>query len=65
MYISENLAFQHRTEFQVDFFEHIWADIRVNGKVFAINGIYRPPNEDGENHLFIFRDSRKYFSSIE
>ena len=44
MYISESLAFQHRTEFQVNNYEHIWADVRINGKIFAINGLYRPPN---------------------
>ena len=30
MYISENLAFQQRTEFQSEFFEHVWA-VRING----------------------------------
>ena len=28
MYISENLAFQHRTELQINSYEHLWADIR-------------------------------------
>ena len=54
MYISENLAFQQKHELQSEFFEHIWADIRINGKLFAVNGLYRPPNEDAENHnLFL------------
>ena len=54
MYISENLAFQHRTKFKAEFFEHIWADVRINGKIFAINGIYRPPNKEADNHnLFL------------
>ena len=50
MYIAEYLPFQHRPEFQSDEYEHLWADIRINGQIFAINGIYRPPNESPENH---------------
>ena len=50
MYIAEYLAFQHRSEFQSDMYEHVWADVRINDKIFAINGLYRPPNESAENH---------------
>ena len=50
MYISDSLAYQHRPEFQNDNYEHLWADIRVNNKMFAINAMYRPPNESAENH---------------
>ena len=50
MYISESLAYQHRTEFQNNNYEHLWADIRVNEKTFAINAMYRPPNESAEIH---------------
>ena len=54
MYIAENLAYQHRSELQSNFYEHLWADVRINDKIFAINGLYRPPNEDAENHkLFL------------
>ena len=50
MYIAENLAFQHRPEFQSANYEHLWADVRINDKLFAINGLYRPPNEDADSH---------------
>ena len=54
MYIAENLVYQHRSELQSNNYEHLWADARINDKVFAINGLYRPPNEDAENHkLFL------------
>ena len=33
MYISESLAYQHRTEFQINDYEHLWADVRVNEKM--------------------------------
>ena len=59
MYISENLAFQQKHEFESELFEHIWADIRINGKIFAINGLYRPPNEDAENHNLFLETAEK------
>ena len=50
MYIADNLVFQHKKELQSDHYEHIWADVRVNGTVFAINAFYRPPNESPADH---------------
>ena len=50
MYVANNLVFQHKECFQSDQFEHIWADVRVNGTVFAINAFYRPPNELISDH---------------
>ena len=50
MYIGDNLVFQHKQNLQSDLFEHIWADITVNGIVFAINAFYRPPNETSADH---------------
>ena len=40
MYIANNLAFQHKIEFQKNSYEHLWADIRVNDSIIAINAIY-------------------------
>ena len=45
IYIAEALVFQHRSELQSNNFEHIWADVRINEKTYAINALYRPPNE--------------------
>ena len=50
VYISERLTFNHKTDFQSQKYEHIWADIRVNNKIYAINAFYRPPNETSESH---------------
>ena len=50
MYIAENLAYQQRSELQSNNYEHLWADIRINNQIFAINGLCRPPNEDAESH---------------
>ena len=50
MYIGNNLVFQHRQNLQSDLYEHIWADVTVNGIVFAINAFYRPPNESSIDH---------------
>ena len=54
IYIAEHLAFQNRLEFQSNYYEHLWADIRVNDKIYAINALYRPPNESQDEHqLFL------------
>ena len=54
MYINENLVFQHKQDFQNTNFEHIWADVKVNGLIFSINALYRPPNESQADHdLFL------------
>ena len=54
IYIAEHLAFQNRPEFQSNYYEHLWADIRVNDKIYAINALYRPPNESQDEHqLFL------------
>ena len=45
MYIADDLVFQHKQNLQSQHYEHIWADVRLNGTVFAINALYRPPNE--------------------
>ena len=48
MYIAEHLVFQHKKEFQSEFFEHVWVDIRLKNKTYAINALYRPPNETSQ-----------------
>ena len=54
IYIAEALVFQHRSELQSNNFEHIWADVRINEKTYAINALYRPPNESPDDHqLFL------------
>ena len=50
MYIADHLIFQHKPELQSEKFEHLWADVRVNETIFAINALYRPPNETPEDH---------------
>ena len=50
MYIAEHLVFNHKTELQSKYFEHIWADVKVNNTTFAINAFYRPPNETIADH---------------
>ena len=64
MYVSEKLAFQQKFEFQSEFFEHIWADVRVNGQTFAINGLYRPPNEDAESHDLFLETTEKILTKM-
>ena len=64
MYIAENLVFQHRSEFQSDHFENLWADVRINNKIFAINGLYRPPNESAENHQHFLQTAEEILQQL-
>ena len=50
IYISDTLAFQNRYELQSENYEHLWVDIRIKDKIFAINALYRPPNESQDDH---------------
>ena len=50
VYIAEHLVFQHRLEYQSQFYEHVWVDVKINNKTFAINALYRPPSESLIDH---------------
>ena len=52
IYVSQKLTYQHRFEKQLDIFEHLWVDVKVNEKIYSINSLYRPPyTENQENFL--------------
>ena len=54
VYVAENLVFKHKVELQSEYFEHIWVDVKVRNKTFAINALYRPPNQTAADHeLFL------------
>ena len=46
IYISENLTFKQMSELQSDKYEHIWADVKVNEKIYSINALYRPSTDN-------------------
>ena len=46
IYISENLTFKQMSELQSDKYEHIWADVKINEKVYSINALYRPSTDN-------------------
>ena len=50
IYIAEHLIFNQKDYLQSDNYEHIWVDIRIKNASFAINALYRPPNETNESH---------------
>ena len=37
MYIAENLVFEHKQNLQNSNFEHIWADVKINGIIYSVN----------------------------
>ena len=55
IYIADHLTYKPQTDLQSDMFEHLWVDIKVAGKIYAVNALYRPStqtsSEDYENFL--------------
>ena len=50
VYVSISLTFCQQTNLQIDFFENIWVDVKVSGKTYAINALYRPPKHTSDDH---------------
>ena len=50
IYISEQLTYTHNTELQSQYFEHIWADVKVGTYLFTVTTYYKPPNETAADH---------------
>ena len=64
MYISETLTLKQQNQLQSEFFEHIWVDIRVKDKIYSINSLYRPPNEDNESHALFLQEIENILLSM-
>ena len=65
VYIADNLVFQHKEHLQSNYFEHIWADVRLNGTVFAINALYRPPNESQADHQLFLQTAEDILTKLK
>ena len=50
VYVAENLIFNQKEHLQSEYFEHIWVDVQIRNVRFAINALYRPPNETSQSH---------------
>ena len=46
IYISERLTYKQLDRLQSDKYEHIWADVKVNDKIYSINALYRPSTDN-------------------
>ena len=64
MYIADNLVFQQKQNLQSQFYEHIWTDVRLDGNVFAINALYRPPNESLADHQLFLDAAEDILSNL-
>ena len=54
IYVSEQLTFKHQTLLQHQLFEHLWVDIRVRGKLYAVNALYRPSTQTSNDEYDTF-----------
>ena len=54
MYVAQHLTYNHRTDLELPDYEHIWVDIKLKDKLFAVNTFYRPPvNTHEEKSRFL------------
>ena len=60
IYIAEHLIFNQREQLQSDNFEHIWVDVKLRNTSFAINTLYRPPNETTLSHELFLSTATKF-----
>ena len=60
IYVADHLTFKHQTYLQSDMFEHLCVDIKVAGKIYAVNALYRPSTQtsvdDYTNFLTVTED---------
>ena len=64
IYISDNLTFKQKNELQSDKFDHIWADVRVNEKLYSVNAFYRPPCETNESHSEFLEETDRILARL-
>ena len=50
IYISDTLTYKQRPDLQSEHYEHLWVDVKINNLIFAINCLYRPPEESNDDH---------------
>ena len=54
IYIADHLTYKHQTSLQIDQFEHLWVDIKVKGRIYAVNALYRPSTQTSSQEHEIF-----------
>ena len=64
IYILETLTYKPQTTKQSIHYEHIWVDVKVNGKLLAINCLYRPPIETAESHQLFIQTAENILESM-
>ena len=45
IYIADHLTYKQQSTLQHNLFEHLWVDVTVKGKIYAINAMYRPSTQ--------------------
>lgn len=48
IYTAQHLTYKRRDDLELPDFEHLWVDIKIKNKLFAVNTFYRPPNNTTE-----------------
>ena len=54
IYIADHLTYKHQTSLQIEQFEHLWVDVKVKGKIYAVNALYRPSTQTSSEEYETF-----------
>ena len=52
VYIADHLVFEQKKDLQLEYFEHLWVDIKIQSKIISINALYRPPDNSSTSQEF-------------
>ena len=64
IYVKDIFTFKHQESMQSQFYEHLWVDIKAEGKTITVNSLYRPPIESIENHQHFLETSENILSNL-
>ena len=64
VYIKQCFTFKHLQNKQSQFFEHVWVDVKSEGKTISINCLYRPPIENTETHQHFLNTTEDILTNL-
>ena len=63
IYVSKRPIFEQKHDLQVDCFDHVWVDIKIDNTMYTVTTWYRPPNS--ENHDDFMTTSENILTKLQ
>ena len=54
IYVADHLTYKHQGSLQINEFEHLWVDIKVKDRIYAVNALYRPSTQTSSQEYETF-----------